>query len=125
MFTWETAVANAALGGTVVATFGHLLNVDPFWILVGVSIVGSLASVGFRWMGGFLKDWKQRCMAFVAGVIISTAAVPYLASKGLEDLEASIFVLFISLFGARLVKYLSTDFDVGTFINGIIERFKR
>lgn len=125
MFTWDTSILHATVGGASVAGIGTFLNLDPSWILLGVSAAGSMASVGFRWIGGHLKDWMQRCMAFISGILMATCAIPYLASKGLEGLEASIFVLFISLVGARVVKFLSTDFDVGSFINGLIERLKR
>lgn len=76
-------------------------------------------------MGGFLKDWKQRFMAAVSGVLMSIVSVPYLASKGLEGLEAGVFVLAISLFGARAVKFLSTDFDVARFMTAISSLFTK
>jgi len=123
MFTWEAAFFNAGVSSLVVATAGHYFNVSPTIILFFIAAAGSLASVGFRWMGGHLKDWKQRCMAFISGVLLATTAVPYLASKGLEGLEAGVFVLGISLIGARFIKWASTDFDVGTFMSSIADKF--
>lgn len=125
MITLETAIFNGTVGGTAVAATGTYFNVDPFIILVGVAIAGSLASVGLRWMGGFLKDWKQRLMSFVCGVLLSVVAIPYLDSKGLMGLEAAIFVLFISLTGARIIKYMSTEFDITVIIDSFISRFKK
>jgi len=125
MFTWESAIFNGVVSGTSVAAVGVALNLDANLILFGVSIAGSMASVGFRWMAGFLVDWKQRCMAFITGVLVGTTAIPYLSGKGLVGLEASIFVLAISLIGARAVKFLSTDFDVGEWLGGILDKISK
>lgn len=122
MFTWETALVNATVSGTAVAGLGTVLGVNPYWILLGVSVAGSLASVGFRWMNGHLKDWKQRAMAFACGIMLSLVAIPYMEARGVEGLEAAIFVLFISLIGARIIKYMTTDFDVVKFVSGVIKR---
>ena len=123
MFTWETAFFNAGASGLFVATAGTYFNMPVHLILFFIAVAGSLASVGFRWMGGFLKDWKQRCMAFVSGVLMASVAVPYLASKGLEGLEAGIFVLGISLIGARFIKWASTDFDLDKTLTALADKF--
>lgn len=125
MISLEDSVLQATVTGTTVAGVGTYFGIDPFYILVGVAICGSLASVGIRWMNGYLKDWKSRLMAFVLGILMSVVAIPWLNSHGLEGLDSAIFVLFISLIGARVIRYIATDFDIETVVDWFTSRFKK
>lgn len=122
VFTWEAGIFNGALGSALIAATGISFGLDPFIILVAICFTGSAASVGFRWIGGFLPDWKNRALAFFAGPLFAVPSIWALEMKGIEDLEAGVFVLCISLMGARLVKFLSTDFDIPTIMTAITSR---
>ena len=124
MITFETALYHGTIAAAGGAGISHVLGMPDTVTLFVIAMAGSLASVGFRWLGGHLKDWKQRCMAFITGMLLAVIAVPYLATKGLEGLSSGIFVFAIALIGARVVKFLSTDFDVASFVDGIIKRIR-
>ena len=125
VFTWEAGIFNGALGSALIAATGISFGLDPFIILVAICFTGSAASVGFRWIGGFLPDWKNRALAFFAGPLFAVPSIWALEMKGIEDLEAGVFVLCISLMGARIVKNLSTDFDVTAIMAAIASRLSK
>ncbi len=114
------------LVASLLVTAGVKLPISPALILLAIAIAGSLASAVLRKSKGYIKDVKWSLFAVICGVVFSYSAIPWVnKTLHLEGLESGIFVFLLALMGARVVKFIATDFDVGGFINGIMDRFKR
>ncbi|MEM9600278.1 MAG: hypothetical protein AAF926_04575 [Pseudomonadota bacterium] len=82
--------------------------------------------MGFRFLAGDVPDRASRLMAFLSGILFAYVAVPWVNKVlDLDGLDAGVFVLLLSLIGARVVKFLSTDFDVAKFVDGLLSRLSR
>ncbi|MEM9600746.1 MAG: hypothetical protein AAF926_06960 [Pseudomonadota bacterium] len=113
----------AVAATTVAATFP---SVPTELVMLGISIAGSGAAVGFRFLAGDVPDRASRLMAFLSGILFAYVAVPWVNKVlDLDGLDAGVFVLLLSLIGARVVKFLSTDFDVAKFVDGLLSRLSR
>jgi uncharacterized membrane protein (Fun14 family) len=127
MFDISSALTHAGIGAAILTMTGFAIpGIPDGVVLLGISIAGSGAAVGFRAMAGHVPDRASRIMAFLSGILFANVAIPWINRHfDLQGLEVGVFVLLLSLIGARLVKFLATDFDVGEFVGGVLDRFSK
>ena len=105
----------------VFVTTGFVIpDFSTSFMLLFAATFGSVISAGWRWKAGQIKDFATGLMSFVAGL-----GTGLLTAHALKDNSNAVFIVYASaIMGAKITYHMSNNFDVGKFIEGIIDRFK-
>jgi len=127
MFDINNGLLVAGFSGAALTAAGVAVpSIPPELILFVISVAGSCAAVGYRFLSGGLRDIWSGALAVFSGILLAYVAIPWINKFfDVEGLESGVFVLILSLFGARVVKFLANDFDVARFLDGILSRFTK